>query len=656
LGGFFWRILTFCLCLHATGVFAQAAVDSSGRLERLPLAGGWLNLHTNVLIPTPNWKKTLSLDDSVKTGNSSHGETKECHAEVVDEAGELDYEILQTVRETKEKTVLSIKATSRNSGECEGVIFFVDLPANRFAGGSWQMAAQKGELPPKLPKAYRLGEALAYEIVIGDGVRQAGLKISLDREARIIVQDSRQWQDCFSILIFISGKGLPKGGSASLEVSMQAKGLVEDAAAHLTVSPGNKLYSIQGLGGNYCFNLDSPTTAYTLEHLKSAFARTEMPLDLWHPPATPGGRALADQPDSQVRKGLELMLELSRRKIPFITTVWRLPGWMYEQAPASPQGTANRIAEDAWPVLLDYIGSYLVYAKEKYKSEPEFFSFNEPDLGIHVKMDEEEYAKALKLVGARLHELGLNTKMLLGDTANPRGSEAYLQAAIKDREALAYAGAVSFHSWGGAGTEEYAAWAKTAEILKLPLIVAEAGVDPAAWKNAGYADPSYAEKEMAHYQELFLYAHPQVVLYWEYTGDYDLLRQPKGKEGGLNERFCLQKHWTEFVPPGSMALQTSSDKADILFTAFRRAAKDRYDEEPRTHYTFHLVNTAWQRQAVLSGLPAAMKELNVVRTAPNELFNKLEPVRILKGQVTLDLPPHSLTTLTTMEVPELEEH
>ena len=155
----------------------------------------------------------------------------------------------------------------------------------------------------------------------------------------------------------------------------------------LTVDPAQVRYRLDGIGGNYCFNLESPVTRHTLDHLPVAAGRTEMSLRLWAPQNLGGDPshfdyqtfAAADQPGSRIRHELEIMRELSRWKIPYITSVWRLPLWMVTVASPAPAGDRPKvkITETQWPQVLQSIGTYLLYAKEQYQAEPDLFSFNE---------------------------------------------------------------------------------------------------------------------------------------------------------------------------------------------------------------------------------------------------------------------------------------
>jgi O-glycosyl hydrolase len=353
---------------------------------------------------------------------------------------------------------------------------------------------------------------------------------------------------------------------------------------------------------------------------------------------------VVDAPNSRIRHELELMQELQRKGIPYAISIWRMPSWLGELVSREGRQERWRITPAHWPAVLHAIGTYLLHAKEKYQVEPNYFSFNEADLGVDVLLTAEEHREAIKRIGAHFAKLGLKTKLLLGDVAGPRGSHVYAEPAANDPEARKYLGAVSFHSWGGAKPEQYGAWADLAERLKLPLIVAEAGPDAGAWQTRAYRTFGYAVREMVHYQELLLYARAQSILYWEFTGDYSLLAgaRPAPDGRGLTERFCFQKHWCDLIPPGSEALATQCDTDGVLVTAFRSGK----------NHTIHVSNAKWERPITITGLPPGVKEFQIIRTAEGEYFRKLGPVAVPSGKVTLTLPAESLTTLTTLEVDE----
>jgi O-glycosyl hydrolase len=634
---------------------AASTFEDSGRLETVTLDKGWTPVNSDIKIPLKGWGKTLQFSSFKPKAVLNEG-TRNWRGMITD-AGGAAFDIEQTAVEHDGKLVIDIKATSRCSTEIEGIFFWVEVPSEQYAGGSFTVGsgggAKSGELPKQLPDPYHLASQSADKVNLVDATRSTQVNFEFTPSTWVSLQDGRKWAKNFTMIVHVKSGSLLHGQSASLQIAITTRGKVDDKPAALALDATKIRYKVDGIGGNYCFALNSPVVKYTLDNLKVAASRTEMSLQDWEPQNEDNDPSKSDMakfaardvPNSKLRMEFEIMKELSARNIPFTASVWHLPAWTYTEQP--PKESGNKIAEDKWPEVLECITSYLLYAKEKYNAEADFFSFNEPDYGVRVQFTPETHRDAIKKIGAALVAAKLKTKMLISDVTNPRGTDIYVKPTAEDPEALKYAGAVSFHSWGGATPQQYGLWADAAEKLKLPLIVAEAGVDPFAWQGGKYNSWDYGAREMEHYQELFLYARPQVVLLWEYSNDYSIVGTNKFDKNKLRptERFGLQKHFTDFVPPGSEALGTSSDNPHILFTAFRSGK----------HHTLFLANPKWSRQVTLTGIPPEIKTLNVVRTARGEVFKKLESVNVVDGKISLELPIQSLTTFTTMDVSEIKE-
>jgi O-glycosyl hydrolase len=318
-----------------------------------------------------------------------------------------------------------------------------------------------------------------------------------------------------------------------------------------------------------------------------------------------------------------------------VTSIWRLPEWLLaDRGVRSPEDQRRRIDPFLWDELLESIGSYLLYARDRYGVEPNLFSFNEPEIGVRILFSAEEHRDAIRSIGSYLERMGLKTRMMLGDVSNPRGTHTYTLPAIADAEAMRYVGAVSFHSWGGASEPQYEAWAELAERLGLLLLVAELGADAGAWRGGSYDSYWYGMEELRTYQELLLHARPQGTMYWEFTADYSLVRTGSG---GITPtgRFWLTKHFTDLTPPMSQAIGSASDHPKVLMTAFHRDGA----------YTVHIANLSAARDAVLTGLPAHVAAWRAVVTTEEEGFMELAPITAESGGVRLSLPPRSLTTL-----------
>ncbi|HEY3321082.1 MAG TPA: hypothetical protein VGP72_11500 [Planctomycetota bacterium] len=654
------RVLVFVLTAWAGLCFAadgQNRFDAAGRLQQIGLGKGWMPLNSDVRVPTKGWKKILAFSGAKPAANLS-GEIKKWHGEI-NEGSTAGVQIEQTAREEAGKLIIQVRATAKIDSDIEGVIFWLEAPADLFAGGSYKLADKSGELPVELPQEYRLCSAVTDNVSLSSK-KGPELNIGLSPAVSVLIQDGRKWSQTFAILAHLHSGKMTAQQSASLTITLSTRGDVESTPAQLTLDASTPRYSVTGIGGTYCFNIESPVTRFTLDNLKVAYARTEMTLENWMPEADNGGPEKIDWPKlvakdvagSRLHRELELMRELSQKKIPFIASVWKLPAWLYTRPP-DERNMNNRIGEDKYALMLKCIASYLLYAKEKYQVEPDYFSFNEPNIGCRVLFNADEHCEFIKQMGRVLAKHKLKTKLLLGDVAGPRNTVSYCAPGAADAEALQYIGAISFHSWGGATPAQYGAWAELGQKLKLPVLVAEAGPDPSAWQGGVYQSFEYGMREVVHYQELFLHAKPQAVLLWEYTGDYSLLGTSKFDKNKLTmtERFCFQKHWCDFILAGSEGLQSSSDNANVLFTAFRHKTAG---SAGATGLTLHVANTRWARPAVLQGIPAQFKTLNVVRTSRGEMFRKLEPVEVKDGKVTIELPGQSLTTLTTLAIPELK--
>jgi O-glycosyl hydrolase len=264
-----------------------------------------------------------------------------------------------------------------------------------------------------------------------------------------------------------------------------------------------------------------------------------------------------------------------------------------------------------------------------------------------VKFTAEQQRDMIRRVGAHFAKLGLKTKLLLGDVGDGKHGLDFIQPTLDDPQAMRYVGAISFHSWGGASPQQYAAWADIAEKHNLPLLVGEVGYD-SNWQTVGNYIHSwyYALQEMRLYQDLLLYARPRGTMQWEYTGDYGLaqVEQRNGKTIITPyKRFWLIKQLAGLTPEDADVLATNSSDGQVLMTAFRGATGG------KTVYTLHIANLAATRPATLAGLPAEITRLHRVQTTAGDSYKPMDPLTAKDGQVKLDLPAQSLTTLTTAE-------
>lgn len=508
------------------------------------------------------------------------------------------------------------------------VDYVVDVPRDSFVGG--HLTPGDVALPAVKPAdaVFFRGTTDAPGFVDAAGRWSIGLK--LDRARAITVSDCWEERGRFyrTRIPLFSGRWMPDQEIA-LHLAFTPGGASPAREAHLTLDANQPRQHFIGFGGNYCFNTTTPVVDYTLDQLTSAWVRFELKAHAWD--------AERDQPGEALRRDFELMRRTQEAKTPWILSLWRLPE-RYYQAPergASPLGHGRRIAAEHWDEFVDLVGSYLVHLKKNYGAEPDLFSFNESDLGVDVIFTPEGHRDLIKALGRQFAKLGLKTRLLLGDSANPRDRLDFVLPATADAEAMSYLGAVSFHSWGGATNEQYAFWGDLAEWLHLPLMVGEAGFDPSAWRNRAYDSFDYGLREIAQHFDFLRYARPQISLYWQFTADYGLVRVRPDGSIEPTARFWMMKHLANLTPRDSEMLTTASDAAEVRIAAFGRGGT----------FVVHVLNTGAACRAQLGGLPAGPWQ--VTTTSEEVSFQQeAKPLTVTAtGEVVLEMPARCFVTL-----------
>jgi O-glycosyl hydrolase len=515
-------------------------------------------------------------------------------------------------------------AAARFPLDVDSVDYVIDLPRAAFAGGQLEPTGARLSVTKPADPTFFKGTVATLTFV--DPQSNWTLALLLDEARPVTVTD--RWDATgrfYRVRIQLhAGLWMPDH-PLKLGLTLRLTGTPAAAAAHLSVDPAKQLFPFDGFGGNYRTFNDTPVTDYTLKNLRLAWARLAFNAIVWdREQKTPSPASAHD---------FELMQRVQRMGVPWILSLWFLPERFYADPNQRPFGTFGRqIASERWPDFLDLLGSYLVYLKEHYGAEPDLFSFNEPDLGVNIGFTPESHRDAIKRIGAYLASLGLKTKLLLGDTANPRDSHRFVLAAAADPEAMRYVGAVSFHSWGDGTPEQYGAWGDVASWVHLPLLVAEAGVDPAAWRNKMYDSYAYGMREIRQFQELLHYARPQALLYWQFTEDYSLVHVAANGAIEPTGRFWLMKQLANLSPGKSEVVATTSDQSDVLLSALARDSA----------LTIHILNLGSDRDAILSGLPVG--SWRTVTTTEEAGYQEAASSHA-NTSLPLHLPARSLTTL-----------
>lgn len=630
--------------------------DAHGGIGSLQASGEDLPLRMDLRVPAKGWNRNARLNPSRPAATSTRGDTKVWQGTIELERGKrCQYEI--GLLQKGGSVAIDVSVVAQADLDVEGVYLWAQLPVNLFLGGKASLTAEDGkettaDCPKTLPEKYIFLGGRANRARIADAARRTAIEFQFDRAVNCQLQDDRKFSGSDYSFMFQLARGpLKSGEQTAVHMTLLPTATPDTRPAKLTMDTAQVRYKLDGFGGNYCFAIDSPPAQYTLENLRSAWARIEMIAARWAPDpadfaaAEPDWKKLEsrDTPDSALRRRFEFDQRLHKRSLPLVASIWWLPEWLYgDGGGKNTDGHRRIVPRDNWPKLAAVIGSYLLHEKRRYGVEPDLFSFNESNYGVMVLMTPEEHRQIIKFLGSHFAKLGLKTKMLLGDCTGP-GSIRFTDPAASDPEALKYVGAVAFHSWGGADADVYAGWAELADRLKLPLLVTELGVD-ANYSIRPHELPGYGLREVRMYQELLLHARPAGTMYWEFTSDYSLVgwrKKPDGQvEVSPTDRFYFAKHFCNLTPHHADALATSSDHPKVLVTAFAAGAG------PQRVYTIHIANFGLAREADLAGLPAGVGRFRAVCTSPSDSFRELAPVENRESRARLTLPARSLLTLT----------
>lgn len=638
----------------------QIETDSRGRVLGIRDGGEFLGARTDVYIVGHNWTgiRRIGHAESVRfePGRPARWEGRLTRPE----GGTARLEQTLDVAQGR----FAVAVTAEADLDVQGVYLFVHVPVEPFRGGVVALDRAGGQpLTAVLPPEHAVTRFLdadagrAARMRSSNGLQQ--LTLRLDRALPMQVQDGREWgSQQYDVFVRFHTGPLRAGQTARLTYDLAAKLVADTAPATLTLDASRAAYRFDGFGGNYVYGIGDPHTAHHLENLSIGWGRVGMSLHEWEPQNDNDDPAATDWAyfegrdgdNSQVRREFRIAQELQRRGVPYAVSIWRVPAWMCTD-PDTPADARQRrqIAPERMDELLESITAYLLHAKRKYGVEPDFLSFNEPELGVRVLLTAEEHADMLRRIGDRFQAAGLKTKLLLGDVAG-RERYDYVQTALADPQAMRHVGAVAFHSWQR-GPEHYEAWAQTAERLGLPLLVTEYGADPGAWEDGSFRTFRYALDEVRMVQELLLGARPQGLLIWELTSDYALTEPRRAADGATEwlptHRFTFSRHFFNLTPRPGWALPISSDHPQVLATVFASADPAGSASPEGVAYVLHVANLASARAITIRGLPPDITSLRMVRSGETEALADAGTVPVHAGAVTIEVPALSLVTLSS---------
>lgn len=473
-------------------------------------------------------------------------------------------------------------------------------------------------------------------------IRNSGNRITITSPDRYLsmkfsrpVKSFEREEDGNRVLYVTLLPTLIKGQTTELEATLTVEGTKHHEDANITLDLSNPGARFAGFGGNFRIqnpNKDPEVIDYCLDNMRVAFGRVEFPWAAWDR----GGKD-----DAHVKESAKMAARLKKIGMPLVVSCWFPPQWAL--IPGQKRGSGGVAALRLEPAqkkrIYDSMASYLVFLKEEYGVEADYFSFNESDIGIDVLHTPQEHCDFIKEFGAKLASLNLPCKMLLGDNSDATTID-FIKPALADKEAHRYIGAVSFHSWRGCDNATLKAWREAAQSINVPLLVGEGSTDAAAHRyNAIFKESTFALYEINLYTRLCAISQPISILQWQLTADYSLLSGNGilGDNGPLRptQRFYNLKQLS-MTPIDALHIPVSVDKDNINTAAFVNKAKE--------EAAVHIVNNGTSCNAVISGLPSFANHALVFVTNANQNA-ECQSIEVIDGKAEIRMPSESFVSV-----------
>ncbi len=639
---------------------------SSGTIRQLAVDHTPLDVSTDLRIVYPDWEKELRLSALENVRQIRHGPWRHWFGTFNPQEGlRLPFE-QHLIPDGKQARSLSMRLMAEKKLELRGVYLTVNLSVAGFKNGVVDLGGDG--MDTRLPAAevngkprFLKGETEVVTVTTTSGSTK--LRFEFDRPVHVFFQDGRRWgMPAYQCLIRLHQGGLRAGETVSLKTRLAVKMVYEPGPAKIRLGGPVRHSEFSGFGANYVFQLDSPVTEHTMQNLRLNWGRTQLLLTRWEPRNDNKYPQKADMmyfskrasPGSALDERFRFNRRLDRKVENLISSVWYIPEWLYASPVSGNRQKGGRVPESKWDELAESITSYLAYQKEHYGVEPDYFTFNEPDLGVYVKFTPEAYARFMEQLVRRFRQRGIQTKLLVPDAARASKKGLKMVESAIDRGLKGDIGAVGFHLWHYQPSM-WPPWRELANELDKPLVIGEIGADPGAWKDNSFLSDNYAVRELKLYQEMFTRLMPRAVLEWEATGDYNLL-EIRETGNGKNKlvstmRYKVLKQYTDYTPVPAVQLSCRSSHEHVLATAFRQRAVQTSAEDKRPNYTIHIANLAEGRKCVISGLPPDIRQLYRVNNLLSSQ-DRRKRLKVTDGKVAFKLPSFALTTLTTLPEPQ----
>jgi hypothetical protein len=322
---------------------------------------------------------------------------------------------------------------------------------------------------------------------------------------------------------------------------------------------------------------------------------------------------------------------LTQRNIELSVGVWDIGGVIDYCDTCSDwlaSGQPRQIPPDLYPELGESIAAYILHMRNKGVPIALAEVQNEPDIEASIQYASPEALRdAGRVVVQMLDHYGLQDVQLHAPNLHsPSSNVRWIDAWFADETLRQRTAAVSYHTWWSEYRNDYEEIWQAAQKYGKPVWATEAGysgsatsIDPKKWETAfGFGES---------YFRAIAWSHASRVYHWALLGFDGAV----GKNGERYPMFYALKHFANYIPAGSVLLESQSEDTRVGSLAFHR---------PDETYSIILLNSnSSPRTVTVNGLEA---EVIQIITSSEKAYDAAGE---LTADGTITLPPLSITSM-----------
>ncbi|HLO99535.1 MAG TPA: hypothetical protein VK171_13150, partial [Fimbriimonas sp.] len=342
-------------------------------------------------------------------------------------------------------------------------------------------------------------------------------------QAMLSIRLATQIQTVELAAVALTNLGPDKPGRTLEDMREEEYAKIDLGTVNIVVNPDQRMQTMEGLGGNFCQPRYGSTEAmdavgqYCLDKLDVRNGRVGIPLNHWNPAKG------VYKAEGQAEASMKAMAILKKKGMPVTASVWEPGRWMLG---GNVEESGRDLDPALYPDCVNALIEYVRYAKKHHDVEPDYISFNEPDIGINVKFSPAQMISFVKQWGTAADRAGIKTKFLVADSANGNNLYELAHPMLEDASIAKYLGPIAFHCWDSlsASAESYDKIKQLGLKYKKPVWCMEAGHDAQLWQQENaWGTWENAIRTALAYERTLRLTGASVMSYWTYQDNYTLV-------------------------------------------------------------------------------------------------------------------------------------